>query len=61
MRTDGRDDAGYDGMMTRSECKEGVGLVVKGNIERRIRKKGTLQSNAIRLFDFPPTHLSTIC
>lgn len=60
MRTDGRDDAGYNGLTTRSECKEGVGLVVRGSIGRRIRKESMLQSNAIKLVDCPSTSYTTL-
>ena len=47
MRTDGRDDAGYNGLTTRRQCKEGVGLVIRGNIESRIGKKSMLQLDSL--------------
>ena len=58
MRTDGQDDAGYNGLTTRSECEEGVGLVVRGSIERRIRRKSMLQPKRYetRWLSFNPLH-----
>ena len=60
MRTDGQDDAGYNGLTTTSQRMEGVGLVVGGNIVKRIEEKSTLQSNAVRLVDCPWTPRTTL-
>ena len=63
MRTNGRDDnAGYNGLVTRRECKEGVGLVVRGSIERMIGKISmsfdSLHHTLYYTFrDFRPTYL----